>query len=331
MDWKILALGGFALIMLGILAEVASAAVIITFLVGATIVGSTAFLAKSPIGEAIAERIKNYDPEKSEMYVGTLGGLKKKKKKSQFELDLEQDIEGFVEDLMDGIFPNRRSKQKKMEETATNNNDIPAKPQRQIETDFPEGLIAVMFTDMEEFTRYVERGDTQAFEILKKHNNIIKGAAEHWDGRVVKGYGDGFMIAYSSVRKAVFAAVSMQELLEKHNNQVMSSEALNVRIGIDAGEPIKDGDDYIGRTVNMAARIAAAANGGQIYTSQTVKQLVGPIQELQFIDHGPHSLKGFTEPETLFEVSQIQAIAHPLDSDISKSLADIEERLSRES
>ena len=328
MDWKIAIYAGMGIIGLAILTESGlPPAAIYAMIAGGTAVGTAAFIAKSPIGEAIADRIRNYDPEKSDIYVGTYSGLKKKKNKSQFETDLEQDIEGFVEDLIDGIFPNRRSKQmKEQERTSEVAEDQSATPI----SDFPEGLIAVMFTDMEDFTKFIERGDAPAFAILKKHNDIIKNAAEHWGGRVVKGYGDGFMIAYTSARKAVSAAVSMQELMQKHNASVISSEKIRVRVGIDAGEPIKEGDDYIGRTVNMAARIAAAARGGQIYVSQTVKHLVGPIQDIQFIDHGPHSLKGFNDPETLFEVSQIEAIAHPLESDISKNLAAIEDRLSRE-
>jgi len=321
MDWRYIVLAIVGLVMLAGIMEGAPLSVLLTLIAGATCVGVAAFITKSPIGEAIAERIRNYEPNQ----LDSGEKQKRKKKKSQFEIDLEGDIEGFLDDLMDGIFPNRRSKQAGTYTVSRESRD--GKPEKI--SDFPEGMIAVMFTDMEEFTRYIERGDAQAFDILKKHNKIVTESAEQFDGRVVKGYGDGFMIAFTSARKAVSAAYAIQELLKKHNEDSLSSEAIKVRIGIDAGEPIKEGDDYIGRTVNLAARIAATARGGQIFVSSTVKQLVGPIDNLQFIDIGPHSLKGFEEKQRLFEVEQIQALSHGLESDITRGLSEIERKLKR--
>lgn len=270
--------------------------------------GAAAFISRSPIGEAIAEQIRNYKPEISEK--------PSKKKHIKIGKASGEYLEEILDDVLGELFPNRNKKFSRNE-------------REKIASDFPEGLIAIMFTDMENFTRYIERGDAEAFALLKKHNKIITESADHWDGHVVKGYGDGFMLAFPSARKAVYSAVSIQRLIESHNIEAPESELIQVRIGIDAGEPIKEGDDYIGRTVNLAARIAASAHGGQTYVSQAVRHLVGPIQNLEYIDKGPHELKGFSEKQHLYAISRVAALAHPLDSDIDKNLAELEEKVKR--
>lgn len=291
-----------------IIAITESAAVAIALVCSVAAVGVSSFVFSSPIGEAIAERIRNYKPE--------IPTAPKKQKSVKVQTATGEYVEELLEEVLGDLFPNRKK-------------DISTNERDKIATDFPEGLIAVMFTDMENFTRYIERGDAEAFALLKKHNKIIKEAVGHWEGHVVKGYGDGFMLAFPSARKAVYSAISIQQLIDSHNLESSSHETIHVRIGIDAGEPIKEGEDYIGRTVNLAARIAASASGGQIFVSQAVRHLVGPIQSLEYLDKGPHTLKGFNEKQHLYEISRVVALAHPLDSDIDKNLAELEEKVKR--
>ncbi len=105
------------------------------------------------------------------------------------------------------------------------------------------------------------------------------------------------MIAFPSARKAVLCAADIQDALARYNET--NREKIKVRIGINSGEPIKEGEDFIGRTVNLASRIVDQAKGGQIYVSDVVKNLAGEIKGLQYIDKGQHDLKGFTEPQRL--------------------------------
>jgi class 3 adenylate cyclase len=202
--------------------------------------------------------------------------------------------------------------------------------EQKLQTEFPEGLVAIMFTDMEGFTEYVERGDDADYQVLRRHNQVIREAVEHQGGRIVKSNGDGFMIASSSVRRALLAAVTIQERFQSYNRTAGEKEQIRVRIGLDAGEPLKQGDDYIGRAVNLAARITAAARPDQVFISETVKQLVGPLSGLQYIDRETHRLKGFSERQHLYEVARIEALAHPLDSEVEKGLADLEKQVREE-
>ncbi len=328
--WRLIILAGLAIPITAILAEKVSSTVLLALITGGVVVGTAAFIARSPIGEAIAERIRQKT-------------LQSAPKGLRNETDAKPDLESVIlEHLADSIAPERnRSRssleRKKLEEAflekvlkeliPKTDRSASGENRQNVSKDFPEGIIAIMFTDMENFTELIERGDEEAYRILKRHNNIITESASQWNGRVVKGYGDGFMIAFPSVRRAVYSAISIQSLLQTHNSKFPSDERIRVRVGIDAGEPIREGDDYIGRAVNRAARIADAASGGQIYVSDMVRQLVGPIQDLQYIDRGTHTLKGFKEQQQLFEIGRIEALSHPLDSEIDRGIAELEKRV----
>lgn len=262
---------------------------LLPLILGGAAVAAAAYIAHSPIGQAIAERIRKENPLKSH-----------------------------IEEMIREELRAERLRRLSGEE------------ERKLQTEFPEGLVAIMFTDMEGFTQYVERGDEGAYQILQRHNRVIREAAEQAGGRIVKSYGDGFMIAFPSARRALLAAVTIQGRFQSYNCTVDDEHQIRVRIGLDAGEPLKQGDDYIGRAVNLAARIAAAAEGGQIFISETVKQLVGPLSGLQYLDRDVHRLKGFAEKQRLYEVARIEALAYPLDSEIEKGLADLEKQVREE-
>ncbi len=270
-------------------------------ILGGSLLGASAFLARSPIGEAIAEYIRARARTDAE-----IDEIKRNLKKKI--------LEEYVEPA---LFPRRSP-------------EISAEERQTLQSEFPEGLVAIMFTDMEDFTRYVERGDDAAFAVLKEHNRLIRQTVERWGDKIVKGYGDGFMIAFSSARRAVAGAVALQRQLEAYNQGRPEGERIRVRIGLDVGEPIREGDDYIGRAVNLAARITAQAEGGQVWVSETVKRLAGPLSGLQYVDRGLHALKGFQEKQRLYEVTTIPALAHPLDSQIEEELARLEDEIRRQ-
>ena len=85
--------------------------------------------------------------------------------------------------------------------------------------------------------------------------------------------GDGFMLAFSSARRALQCAVSIQQSFEHHEP---SQEPIRVRMGLHTGEAIKDADDFYGRNVILASRVADQAVGGEILVSSLLKELVDP-------------------------------------------------------
>lgn len=286
--------GVFSVSIVAILADEAPEA-LTALILGGALLGASAFVARSPIGEAIAEYIRA-----------------KAKRRAQAEREAWERFQEYTQGVL-------KAKARR----------LPPEAREALEKQFPEGLVAIMFTDMEDFTRYVERGDDAAFAVLKEHNRLVRRTVERWGGRIVKGYGDGFMIAFPSVRRAVAAAVALQRQFEAYNRDRPPDEHVKIRIGIDVGEPIQEGDDYIGRAVNLAARITAQAEGGQVLVSETVKRLAGPLPGLQYVDRGLFRPKGFREELRLYEVTAVPALAHPLDSEIERELARLEEEIRR--
>jgi class 3 adenylate cyclase len=160
---------------------------------------------------------------------------------------------------------------------------------------FPDGPVTILFSDVEGSTGLrTERGDVVAHRILRSHEDVVRRCVEAHDGREVKALGDGFMVAFASVRKALACAIAIQQGLEERNAE-SPGEELKVRIGINTGEVVVEGDDIYGQAVNAAARIASRAKGEEILVSEIVRQLAGSGPEFRFADRGRYRLKGFPD------------------------------------
>ena len=137
----------------------------------------------------------------------------------------------------------------------------------------PDGTVTIMFSDIEGSTAMADRlGDSHFMEVLREHNAIIRDQIKAHAGFEVKSEGDGFMVAFQSARKALACASAIQKALGERNGMV--DEPVRVRIGLHAGEVIKEGEDFFGRNVIMAARVASQAHGGEILASSVLKALV---------------------------------------------------------
>ncbi len=112
--------------------------------------------------------------------------------------------------------------------------------------------------------------------------------------------GDGFMASFSSATKAQECAIAMQRAFAEHNES--APEPIKVRVGLNAGEPIAEDDDLFGTAVNLAARICAHAEAGQILAPIVVRELAAGKQ-FMFADLGETELRGFEDPVRLYEVS----------------------------
>ncbi len=165
-----------------------------------------------------------------------------------------------------------------------------------------EGTVSILFTDLEGSTELLTRlGDEENQELLMVHNGIIREQVDSHGGFEVKAMGDGFMVVFSSTRKAVACAMDIQRSLSKYN-QRQADRQLKVRMGINVGETIKEGEDFFGTAVVLAARVMDQAAGEQILVSDLFRKLAGSSSGLQFVDHGLKPLKGFTEEERVHEV-----------------------------
>ncbi|MCH8207225.1 MAG: diguanylate cyclase, partial [Chloroflexi bacterium] len=166
----------------------------------------------------------------------------------------------------------------------------------------PDGTVTIMFTDIESFTPMNERlGDKRAQEVLRIHNALIRQQVDAHQGFEVKSQGDGFMVAFSSARRAVESAIAIQHALVDYNHE-HPGEPIRVRIGLHTGEAIKEGEDFFGKTVILAARIASQASGGQILVSSLLKALVESSGEFEFRDGREVELKGLAGSHQVFDV-----------------------------
>ena len=167
----------------------------------------------------------------------------------------------------------------------------------------PDGTVTVMFTDIEGSTAMTERlGDQKAQDVLHIHNAIVREQVAAHQGFEVKSQGDGFMLAFSSARRALECAIAIQQTLGAHNAE-NPAEPIQVRIGLHTGEAIKEGEDFFGRSVILAARIASKALGGQILVSSLLMGLVEGSGEFGFHAGREVELKGLAGTHQVFEVN----------------------------
>ena len=138
-----------------------------------------------------------------------------------------------------------------------------------------EGRVAVVFSDIEDYTPLTERlGDVRSQEVLRAHNEILRRELAAHGGTEVKSHGDGFMLVFDDPVAAVRFGVAYQKALAGHDFGADAGR-LHAHVGVHVGEVIREGDDFFGRTVILAARIAAAAAGGEVLVSDDVRRAVG--------------------------------------------------------
>jgi class 3 adenylate cyclase len=159
----------------------------------------------------------------------------------------------------------------------------------------------IMFTDMEASTAITQRiGDARAQELVRLHNDIVERALRRHGGTRVKHTGDGIMASFLTASGAVECAVEIQRAFDERNDN-MPETPVSVCIGINAGEPVAEGDDLFGTAVQLAARVCAQAEAGEILTTDVVRQLVAGKSFL-FADKGAADMRGFEDPVRVYEV-----------------------------
>jgi class 3 adenylate cyclase len=152
---------------------------------------------------------------------------------------------------------------------------------------------AFMFTDIVKSTDLVGAIGDEAWEdLLRWHDQTLRSLFASHGGEVAHHTGDGFFVAFEDPGSALRSAVAVQRALAEHRRE--HGFALQVRIGIHAGEATRRGEDYGGGEVHKAARIAALAEGGEILVSrETLDQADGTFRTG---DAREVALKGFSEP-----------------------------------
>jgi class 3 adenylate cyclase/DNA-binding CsgD family transcriptional regulator len=166
----------------------------------------------------------------------------------------------------------------------------------------PPGVVSLLFTDLVGSTDLLDRlGEDAAEDLRREHFALLRAAVADNGGQEVKNLGDGLMVSFASPLDALGCAVAVQQAVCQHN-RTAASAALGVRVGVHAGEPVRDEDDFFGATVVVASRLCARARGGQILASELIHSLVGTRGGFRFRSLGRLALKGLSEPVATVEV-----------------------------
>lgn len=162
-------------------------------------------------------------------------------------------------------------------------------------------MVAMLFSDIEGSTLLLRRLGDRYLDALEDHRRILRAVWTAYGGTEIGTEGDSFFVVFGTAGEAVRAAVDGQRRLEEH--RWPDDERLRVRMGIHTGTPgVYDGD-YWGMDVHLAARIGAAAHGGQIVMSAVTGELTQLPDGVTLRDLGTHHLKDIPEPEHLLQVT----------------------------
>lgn len=166
--------------------------------------------------------------------------------------------------------------------------------------DLPEGLLTMLFTDIEGSTELVKRLGPAFPALLERHHRLMREALALHGGREVRTVGDAFLCVFEDAPSALASAATAQRLLQAH--PWPAGAVIQVRMGLHTGRIARFDQDYAGIEVHRAARISGTGQGGQIVLSQaTVDALDGRIPpDLDLIDQGQHWLKDLSAPERLW-------------------------------
>ena len=166
----------------------------------------------------------------------------------------------------------------------------------------PTGTVTFLFTDIEGSTRLLARLPDRFGDLLAEHQRVLRGAFGAHGGREVGREGDSFFVAFARAPDALAAAVDGQRALAR--TRWPEDADVRVRMGIHTGEAALRGGDYVGLDVHRAARISAAAHGGQVLVSSATHALVADELPPGVVlrDLGEHRLKDLERPEQLFQV-----------------------------
>jgi adenylate cyclase len=179
-------------------------------------------------------------------------------------------------------------------------------------------LAAILATDVAGYSRLMRTDEEGTLERLKalRRELLDPKIAEH-HGRIpgsspgTKTTGDGLLVEFASVVDAVRCAVAVQQAMPERNTGVAADSRIELRIGINLGDVIVEGDDLYGDGVNIAARIEALADPGGVFVSNTVYDHVRDRLPFVFEDLGEQQVKNITRPVRVYRVRPEGPLASP--------------------
>jgi adenylate cyclase len=165
----------------------------------------------------------------------------------------------------------------------------------------------VMFIDLADFTPMtMVMGDAAAAQVVDRFSDLVRSCAAGHGGRIVKQIGDAFMVVFSEAANAIACGLDIEAVVADE------PQFPSVHVGAHTGELLYREGDYLGHTVNVAARIASEAGPHEMIVSASLREAAGEPDGVEFVSLGPRRLKGISEPVALFAAHRGQLRAQRL-------------------
>ena len=169
-------------------------------------------------------------------------------------------------------------------------------------SDLPAHTRGFLFADLRGYSAFTElHGDQAARELLASYRQSVRGVIGTFDGAEIRTEGDSFYVVFDSVSQAVRAGLAILAAVDEPSAEAAAHPVL-VGIGIHAGEAEDSAEGIVSSAVNVAARICAQAEPGELLVSDTVRALTRSYLEVSFLPRGRRRLKGIAEPVALYGV-----------------------------
>jgi class 3 adenylate cyclase len=163
--------------------------------------------------------------------------------------------------------------------------------------DLPRGTVTFFFGDIEGSTELSRRHGAAYGDLRAEYRRLLRDVVVAHRGHEIDAEGDAFFVVFERATDAVAAAVAAQRAL-------LATDAVRVRMGLHTTEPHLHSEGYVGVGVSRAARICAAAHGGQIVLSHATAGIVedDELLDVRLHDLGDHYLKDISKPQRLFQI-----------------------------
>ncbi len=173
-----------------------------------------------------------------------------------------------------------------------------AAAEHDIRSELPaDGTVTILFCDMVDYAGMTERlGDQASRAVLRSTIGSCVTPSPATEGREISVQGDGFMVAFGGVARALRCAIDIQRAFLAYV-PADDGEPIAVHIGVHTGDAVDEGDDYLGHTVIVASRLADAAGAGEILVSSLSEQLVQGSGEFTFDGLRETRLKGMARAQ----------------------------------
>ena len=161
-----------------------------------------------------------------------------------------------------------------------------------------------LFSDVRGFTAFAERhGNAAAAAMVGRFLEIARTAIARFEGAEIKTEGDAIHAVFPSASSAVMCGLEIVDAAAELNAQ-QPDRPLGLGVGVHAGEAVETAEGYIGRAVNIAARLCSAAKPGEVLVSSTVKGITQASIPVGFIPRGRRRLKGISDPIVVYAVTR---------------------------